>query len=39
MGKEATDPFIKDDPFSESNRRISITLLREYGTPAPEIKE
>lgn len=36
MGKEATDPFVKDDPFAESNRRISITLLREYGVPSSD---
>ncbi len=34
MGKEATDPFIKDDPFAAANRRISITLLRQFGTPS-----
>jgi len=33
MGKEATDPFVKEDPFAESNRRISITLLRQFGIP------
>jgi flagellar motor protein MotB len=37
MGKEATDPFVKEDPFNESNRRISITLLRQYGMPSPEV--
>lgn len=37
MGKEATDPFIKEDPFNESNRRISITLLREYGVPSSDM--
>jgi flagellar motor protein MotB len=36
MGKEATDPFVKEDPFAESNRRISITLLREYGMPSDD---
>ena len=36
MGKEATDPFVKEDPFAESNRRISITLLREFGTPSAD---
>ena len=36
MGKEATDPFVKEDPFAESNRRISITLLREYGMPSAD---
>ncbi len=34
MGKEATDPFVKDDPFAAANRRISITLLRQFGTPS-----
>ncbi|MES2252258.1 MAG: flagellar motor protein MotB [Pseudomonadota bacterium] len=36
MGKEATDPFVKEDPFAESNRRISITLLRQFGIPSSE---
>lgn len=36
MGKEATDPFVREDPFAESNRRISITLLREYGMPSAD---
>ncbi len=36
MGKEATDPFVREDPFAESNRRISITLLREYGMPSTD---
>jgi chemotaxis protein MotB len=29
VGKEAKEPFVKDDPFSAQNRRISITLLRQ----------
>lgn len=37
MGKEATDPFVREDPFNESNRRISITLLREYGAPSTDM--
>ncbi len=27
-GKSATDPLIKDDPFSPQNRRISMILQR-----------
>ncbi len=33
MGKEATDPFNAKNPRAAENRRISITLLRQYGTP------
>lgn len=29
IGKEAKEPFVKDDPFSAQNRRISIVLLRQ----------
>lgn len=29
VGKEAKEPFVKEDPFSAQNRRISITLLRQ----------
>ena len=37
---EETDPFIKEDPFNESNRRISITLLRQFGVPdSAELKQ
>ena len=34
-GKADTDPFIKDDPTSPQNRRISIVLLRDAPPPAP----
>lgn len=33
MGKEATEPFLPEDPAAASNRRISITLLRQHGVP------
>ncbi len=29
IGKEAKEPFVKTDPFSPQNRRISIVLLRQ----------
>ena len=38
MGKEAADPFVKEDPFAASNRRISITVLNQFGVAAPEVK-
>ncbi len=28
IGKEATEPYVKNDPYSPQNRRISILLLR-----------
>lgn len=33
VGRESRELFIKDDPFSPRNRRISITLLRENKEP------
>ena len=30
MGREAKEPFIKNDPTAPQNRRISITLLRKH---------
>lgn len=32
-GKEAKEPFIKEDLFASENRRISITLLRQKPLP------
>ena len=34
VGLADTEPFVKDDPFSPQNRRISITLLKESLTTA-----
>jgi chemotaxis protein MotB len=35
-GKETSEPLVPEDPFSPKNRRITITLLREYPlTPDP----
>ena len=44
VGLAETEPFVKDDPFSPQNRRISITLLKESlatatgggGVPRPD---
>lgn len=36
MGKAATDPYIKEDPYNAQNRRITILLLRESLTDAME---
>jgi chemotaxis protein MotB len=35
VGKAAEDPLFADDPKDPRNRRISITLLRGTGEPAP----
>ena len=37
-GKADTDPMITDDPSNPSNRRISITLLRETPVLPPNLK-
>ena len=39
VGRESRDLFIKDDPFSPRNRRISITLLRENQDPKRQISK
>ncbi|MBX9977285.1 MAG: flagellar motor protein MotB [Alphaproteobacteria bacterium] len=37
VGKESKDPFVKNDPFSPQNRRISIVLMRKK--PLPQSKQ
>ena len=34
-GMAAADPFVRDNPYDPSNRRISIVLLREYRPVRP----
>jgi chemotaxis protein MotB len=37
MGKESTEPYLKENPSDASNRRISVTLLRQFGVPSSEL--
>jgi len=37
-GKASTDPLLPNDPGNPRNRRISIILLRDSGTPGGEAK-
>ncbi len=39
MGKEATDPINKENPFAPENRRISITVLRDVPLSLDQLKD
>ena len=37
-GKADTDPLFPDDPFIATNRRVTITLMRESPPVPPDIR-